>query len=91
METVSYYVVGRGDMTVTDRAAWGISVSVRGVKRDLRGEPFVPKHYAVMLDPTDDGGGGGWTTENALQGRPRPEGDLDARVIPSPRRPSVVA
>ena len=86
---INYYVVGQGDMNVTDRNTWCISISdattIKGLTSDLHGEPFVPKHYVIAIklaSPAADDVPTGWTTEKGMMGRPLPEGTLDVRVIP---------
>lgn len=83
---INYYVVGQGDMNLTDRSTWFVSASnattIQGLKSDLHGEPFVPKHYAISLANQATDTPTGWTTEKVLLGRPLPEGTLDVRIIP---------
>ena len=85
MRSVRYYVVGQADMSLADRFTWVVSASraktVKELKSDLHGEPFVPKHFAVMVEASD-GALIGWATERGLQGRELPSGALDVRIIP---------
>ena len=83
---INYYVVGQGDMNLTNRNTWGASASnattIQGLKSDLQGEPFVPKHYDIMVaSPTADTPIV-WITEKVLHGHLLPGGTLDVRIIP---------
>lgn len=75
-------------MSLADRHTWGISASsaktVQELKRDLHGEPFVPKRFAVMVERHEAGDGvlAGWRTEKGLQGQLLPAGVVDARIVP---------
>ena len=87
--SVRYYVVGQGDMSLADRNTWGISASnattIQDLKTDLHGEPFVPKHYAVMVERHEAVAGlvlAGWATEKGMQGQELPSGALDVRIVP---------
>lgn len=93
---ITYFVYGAESMALSVRSTWVTTLSdattVADLKRDLVGEPYVPKNFTVLVAATTNPASAlafeptQWFTERTLQDRGQlPEGAaLDVRIMSVP-------
>ncbi len=86
---VNYYVPGVSGMDPENPSTWVCSGSnattIQDLKHDLRGEPFIPKKYHVLIGEPSTTGSITWLSETAVKMRnPNlpPQGALKVYVVP---------
>jgi len=85
---VHYVVDGQNEcMDIADRYSRCTSCSdartFRNLSRDLRGEPFVPEHFVILvLMPGCGDRPPGWYTERTLRGQLPVGSSLRVRIVP---------